>query len=434
MSLLCLPADVWLAVPLGRRDIGSLALTCRDMRLAMVGVLCARGVRVPQSQSSALADALWAKLLSLRLGGMPRRYGIQEGRLPELAVPRFRWLSSLTLHHCRLPADRPFWPEVFAACPRLKAVTVVGDFFLSNYGVDVNHAVDLLAHGAPRLERLDMEGNWLVIHPDFWSGRPTGVTAATARAYSHPAVQSSTLRHLRAACKQVPVGVDAPLASLDIDEPSEPPFLVSRMGPRTLAHVERMVWRHAWPRFDAGLLGGFGRLRDLEVHIGAATNPERMSRCLDSLRGLPRCLRRLDLRLDIWAMRTYEGDIRWGRPLQHLDALEDLGIEMLFPPTTVGELLAGWLGAGGAARRVQVEFKEPVCRGYEHAIQNLVEELDVDPEDDSVVELQEAWAEASRPVPPDGLCAWLHRHPDARAVVRGLKDRLACAHPRATIL
>ena len=434
LSLLSLPVDVWLSVPLDRRDFGSLALTCRDMRAAVATVLCARGLRASQTDAPALADPRWSTLLSLRLRGMPRRYGVQDSRLPELVAPRFQWLASLTLHHCRLPADRPFWPEVFVACPRLKRVTVVGDFFMGNYAVDVNHAADLVAHGAPRLERLDMEGNWMIIHPRFWTpAEPADILQATTRVYSHPAVESTTLRHYRAACKQVPLGVNAPLVSLHIDEPSEPPFVVSRMGPRTLEHVERMVWRHGWPKFDAGLLGAFRRLRDLEVHIESATSPARMTRCLDSLCGLPTSLRRLSVHLDIWAMRTYEDDIRWGEPLRHLHLLESLEVEMLFPPSTVGDLLAGWLGAGEAVRRVQAAFKEPVCRGYEHAIQQLVEEEDVDPEDDSVVELQDAWREAARPVANDGLLAWLHRHPGARVVVRGLKDRLECAHPRAAI-
>lgn len=403
----------------------------------MAAVLCARGIRVPQADSCHLADdPRWAALLSLRLRGMPRRYGVQEDLLPQLAVPRLSWLTSLTLHHCRLPEDRPFWPEVFAACPRLKAVTVVGDFFLGNYSVDVGHSVDLMVHGAPRLESLDMEGNWLVIHPDFWDTRSAKfdeILEATVRAYSQQMVGSSTLRHFRNACKQVPVGVDAPLVSLDIDEPTEPPFVVSRLGPRTLEHVERMVWRHTWPKFDAGLLGGFRRLRDLEVHIAAATSPGRMAQCLDSLRGLPTCLRRLAVHLDIWAMRTYDDAIDWGGPLQHLGALEDLEIDMLFPPSTVEDLLGGWLGAGGCIRRVRVAFKECVCCGYEDAIQNMIQELDVDPGDEAIIELQEAWREASRPVSGDGLCEWLRRHPGARAVVRGLGDRLRCDHDRATI-
>lgn len=442
-----LPREVWLNVPLDAKDACALASTCRDLRAAMAAARCARGLSTPQADLPALLPLLvgrWAALQALRVRGVPRRYGgtLPDARQPGLPVPSgLAALRCLTLHHCRMPEHvpaRPFWAEVFAACPRLKSVAVVGDYFLGNYARDVNHAIDLVVHGAPLLERLDLEGSWLVFRPRA-GDEDTEVGRAVARVAAQAPVRSSTLRHYRAACKQAPVGVDAPLLeAMDVEEPADPPYLAcaARLGPGTLAGLRRLTWRQCWPAFDAARLGAFSALRELDIHLGSACDPARASACLRTLSGLPRSLRRLALHLDVWRLRPPDpptSDIAWGRPLQHLDALEELDVRMLFPPSSVGELLAGWLGAGPGLRLAAAAFEEPVCRGYEYAIRQLIEEDEVDPDDEIIDELRLAWERACQPVPGEGLAAWLDARPGGRAAVRGLGDRLACAHPRALI-
>lgn len=435
--LLSLPTELWLHIPLDRQDLGALALTCRQLRDAVAGVLCAKGVSVGQSSASVLSERRrWEKILSLRVHGMPRRYGIPESKLPVLEPLRLGWLTSLTLHHCHLPrGGSPFWPAVFEYCPRLTSVSVTGDFFMGNYADDLNHTADLVVHGAPRLHRLDVQGNWLVIHPLGWTAELDDILKATARVYGMKPVESTTLRYYRAACKQAPLGVDAPLDTLEIEEPSEPPYVVARMGPLVKQHVQKMTWKHSYPSFDAGLLAPYQALRALDLQIDGSTTPARLNHCLKTLAGLPRGLRNLTMKLELWAMRTLETDIVWGRPLQHLDALETLDIRMLFPPSSVAGLLGEWLGAGGPSlRRVEVTFEEPVSRGYEYAIQHLIQEEEADPEDEIVTELREAWARAEQPVAGGHLSAWLLRHPGATAVVRGMRQRFTCDHPRAEVV
>lgn len=440
MKLSALPADVWLDIPLGRSDMAALALTCRDLRAAMIAVACARGMRVQQPDVAHVMTPRWHALSDLVVRGLKRRYSVRAELVPPmpplLVLPMLR---SLSLDHCHLPSDRPFWPATLECCPRLASVKIDGDFFRSNYAADLNHAVDLLVHGAPRLQRLEMTSNWMVIQPRGHRGRAVRLSdeatlRAIDRACSLPPVASATLRHYRSSLKQAAFAVDAPLVSLDIEEPYEPPFVVSRLGEVTLGSVERLVWRQSWPNFDGHLLSGFQRLADLELHIDLASSDKYINKCIDSLRGLPRRLRRLVLRMDMLSLGLQGTDFAWGCPLQHLDALRELDIRMLFPPSSLPQLLGGWMGAGASVREVRVAFDEPVSSAYESAIAQLLEEEEADPEDDTVLELREAWEDAAQGVGGDSLSLWLDRHPAARATVCGLRDRFACGHPSATVL
>lgn len=431
MKMDALPLDVWASVPLRRRDMAALAGTCRHLRDAMTYVACVRGIRVRPATVAQAGTPRWQELRALEVCGTSLRYG---GPLePRIPVPAFGRLVGLTLMHCRLVPG--FWPAVFAACPALRHVVTKADFYADSYAEDVHHAADLVTHGAPRLESLDMEGGWMVVsaRPALAGQEPSAMAAAARRVGTMPPVASCTLRRYRSACRQVPLAVDAPLDSLAIDEPTDPPpgvaHVVCRMGPRTVAHTRQLTWRHGPAGFDASWLRAFARLRDLDIQVDSVTCAARLGRWLATLAGLPGAVQRLVLRLDTWRMRTYDVDVPWGAPLRHLDGLETLRVEMSFPPATVGDLLCGWLGAAGAVRRVVAEFDEPAAKGYEDAILDLLHEgggFDTE----EIAELRDAAARAAAAVCPAGLHAWLERHPGAVARVTGLGGRLASQHPR----
>lgn len=427
--------DVWadhLAPLLGQRDLASLAACCADLRATMDRVRCRRGIRVRHERVDILADPRWATLARVDVRGMPWRYVTRL--LPPLrldCVVGLVHLRALHLHHPRMPPD-PVWPTVFAACPGLREVKVVGDFYMHNYAQDVGHCTDLVVHGAPRLERLDLEGGWLVIFPRGMTSEAPGIQAAIRRMRDTPPVVSGTLRSFRTACKQVPIGVDAPLQCLEIDDTAYPPLAIERMGPVTRAATECVTWKTSWPHCDARHLAGFTGLSSADIHLGFMSRAARASEALRSLAHLPRTLRRVTLRLDLWLMAPEDSEVEWGAPLAHLQRLEDLDVEVTFPPLTVAELVAGWMGAGGAAlRRVRARFQATAAAPLEREFDRLAED-GACLEDETMVELLDGMARVSGRVDPGPLTAWLDRHPGATAVIKGLHDRLECDHPRCS--
>jgi len=437
-GLLALPYDLWPLLGLGQRDLCSLAMCCRELRAMAGAALMAQGVRVPQRLCGTLAEARWQPLEALTLHAFPRRYGPLPAaytycQIPALVLPRLR---RLRLEHCRLPAG--FWPQVFAGCPALEDVSVVCDYFLANYAEDVHHTADLVCAGARQLRRLDIEGGWLVMYPTPLPTPFEDARKATWRVYDMAAVPCSALKEYRLANQQAPVPVDAPLERLEINEPQQAPFSAPRMGPLTLASTRHLRWKTSADTMDAGMLSGYSNLDTLEVIVESAYTAARLTKCLGTLTGLPRGLRALRLRLDIWLLRRYPHNIGWGEGLRHLDRLEDLEIDMPFPPSTTEVLLSRWMGAGagtadGCLRRVRVSFDETAGRGYEEELDRLLVHEEADPGDESVVALREEWARATAPMPADGLMRWLADHPLATVTVVNL-PQLTARHPRLAVL
>lgn len=430
VSLASLPVDVWAHFDLTQRELAAVAMCCRELRTVADLLLASRGIRLKQLHGRVLEQPRWAMLQSLSLHGIPRRYGklphnTSVPPLPLVALPRLR---RLRMEHCRLPPG--FWKHVFDTSPALVDVSVVCDYFLANYAEDVHHAADLVEHGAKQLRRLDMEGGWLVMYPTPVPTSFHEVQQATARVYRMPAAPSATLTHFRMANQQAPLPVDAPLDTLEIHEPHQPPFVAPRMGPLSKASTAKLVWKCACSAMDAIMLAGFTGLRSLDILVDAASTSERLSKCLDTLQHLPRGLQRLSLRLDTWMLRTYYHDIRWPSSLRHLDDLRELVIDMLFPPATAEALLGHWMGAGGSSlRSVRLAFDETAGRGYEEEIDRMLVYEEADPEDERIAELRDRWHAATAPLQCARLVEWLDAHPRVTVAVRNM-PQIACAHDR----
>lgn len=429
--------DLWaeLSKSLRQRDLAALAMCSRALRASARRALeCREMLRVRHDRARAMATA-YALAAGLAVRGFPRRYGQAAieamGLLSLPAMPRLRRLE---LHHPCLPPDVAFWPTVFEQCPSLRHVRFIGDFFMSNYAADVRHVVDLMTRGVPQLESLDIEGNWLVIKRVEDRTANRRLTELIELINGLAPVRSTTLRRLRHSCRQVPLGVDAPVTDLSIDEQNERPLLLGRrMGPATMATVTKLKWRGYWPGFDAGIMGAMAALRDADIAVLSASDPYRLARCLATLQGLPRGLRRLKLDMDTWPMRTGDSAIAWPSPLGHLDRLERLELTMLFPPDTAVALLGGWLGAGQSVRSAVMRFREPATRSIESEISRLKVDEEADSEDETVLELAEMWARAVQPVSGRQLGAWLDAHPSATATVHNFAT-LQCSHPRCRLL
>lgn len=430
MRVTDLPPDVWVHVPLGQRDMQRVAVTCRALREAMRRVRCVRGLHLRQSHVDAALD-LWAPHIRKLLVSGSMRRGIISRQWPSPLppLPACVCLRDLELRHVYLPARRGFWAEVFRACPVLERVRVTGDYVLRSYATDVHHATDLVELGAPRLRELDIEGGWLVMYPAPSPTEFHDIVQAAERAYTLPPVASDTLRTYRAACKQAPVGVDAPLHSLVIEEPHQAPLIAARMGPRTYASTAELTWKVGWPVLDPGLVARFGALRSLDLVVSAVASAERVSAACTSLAALPATLTRLRLAFDMWQMRAMDSVVQWGRPLAHMHALRDLEVRMLFAPCTVAELLSGWLGAP-ALRFATARFDEAPSDGFEARLARLQED-GVASDDELVQEIHERWDAASEPVATAGLHAWLAANPLARVRVRCL-PYFRSPHPRVT--
>lgn len=434
-----LPPELWGAIGahLRERDVAALALCSTSMRIAAREAFAARKALRVRHSRAAEAAAACPDAQGLVVHGFPRRYSTVTGSAvlgvlgPLPGMPR---LLSLELHHPRLPTAPGFWPAVFAGCPLLRRVKFIGDFFISNYGPDVEHVIELLTHGAPRLQDLDIEGGWLVLYRLHQSTvdmdpRLAHVVKTLAQM---PPVQSTTLRRLRHACHQVPLGVDGPVEDLYVDEQYGGPPLVGRLGPRTLASVTRLTWRARWPACDAGALGAMAALRDADISLFDTSTPDKVHDALRGLASLPRGIRRLALHLDMWLMRTAASDVQWPEDaLAHLDQLERLEVSMLFPPDTVDRLLGQWMGAGPSVRAVSLRFSQSATCALEQEIARLVEEA-VSSDDEPMGELQRRRSRAACRVDGTGLAAWLDARPSAVATILGLPD-LCCAHPRCCV-
>ena len=443
-ALETLPDGVLLhvAAMLRQRDLAALACVSSSMRRTAHAAMQLRDVlRVRQDRVADVAKR-YGDARGLDVRGFPRRYGqAAMDAMGLLAPPAMPALARLELYHPRLAPGTPFWPTVFAGCPLLRHVLFTGDFFMPHYAADMRHVVDLMQHGAPVLESLDIEGGWMTI------GRLNAASAADAHlaAMLHlvrhaPAVKSSTLRRLRHACHQVPMGVDAPVQHLHVDDQFDRPLVLgSRMGPTTLATVSTLRWHAHWPGFDAHALARMPALRDVHICVSSATTPRRMEACLATLSGLPAGLRRLTLDLDIWSMRAADSAIAWPASLAHLPGLVALEIRMLFAPHTVDSLLGGWLGAGPSVRTAVLRFRESAAGHIDSEIGRLCQEhqeygCSGDPDDGGEMDrLAELLERASRPVPGDGLARWLDRRPAATADVHNLPT-LLCAHPRCHVV
>lgn len=425
--------DLWLELSrwLEQRDLAALAVCSRATRKAARYAMERRDLlRVRHCLAEAATDAC-PGATGLDVRGLPRRYGQAAWQAtPPLRLPALLNLRRLELHHPRLPSDAAFWPAVFEQCARLRHVVFIADFFLANYAVDVRHVADLVTHGAPRLETLDIEGSWLIIQR-VWDETPQNAALAQVikRVQEAPPVRSATLRRLRHFCRQVPLGVDSPLLThLAVDDQSERPPLATRMGPATMAAVTDLAWRGYWPGFDAAAVAGMTALRHADISV-LATTPYRLARCLRTLGCLPAGLRRLTLDLDTWPMGTGTSDIEWPSPLAHLEHLEHLEVSMRFPPDSVLALLAGWLGAGPSVRTAVLRFRDSSTRFIESEMRRLREEEEAATDDEGLMELADQWERVQRPAHAFGLSVWLDARPQATATIHNF-PALRCPHPR----
>lgn len=430
------PAEVWAIVAsfLDQKDVAAMSLACRDLRDKMHDVFLHVGVTVRQESMHAIVTTpKFRDLTTLTVLGRSSASPWQlAGAVPPgafLRPPPFRNLVSLTLVYPRYPTTGTFWKCVFDESPALRHVTTLGDFNVSAYASQVGHHADLVRLGAPRLNTLDIQGGWLVIYPTPYSmSAHADIAAAVAAVHKVPPVASRTLRKYRAACRQVPIGVDAPLDTLVIDETHDPPHLLSLMGPLTARSTRTLVWTSFWPNVESLAIGRFSGLESLDLTVESASSPATVSECIRALHALPPGLRRLRVQFDMWVMRARDSRIDWGRPLGHL-RLEALELRLLFPPDTTPELLSGWLGVR-SARLVDLEFREPTSRGWESRLDAMLLDDLVDAEDSVVMDVQDRIEHAMRPMCSEGLEAWLDAHPEATVVIKGLGPRLRCSHAR----
>lgn len=431
MLLTDLPEDVLVAI-LGklllRCDLAQLGRCSKQLARLTHEVLEKRGL-VMRSKHAALLPA-WTGAGTLLIRGTPRRYS----RGPQTALPLlppFANLTSLHLRHCRMPAGQRFWAHVFEACPRLHTVGVVNDFFVGNYASDVHHCLDLALCGAHRLKSLDIEGSWMVLYPvQTISPGMEDAHAAVTRAHALPPVATSTLEVYRTTCRQVPLAVDSPcMRRLVVDERHEPPLVLDRMGPMTRASCRELVWKVSGAVFDGAQLRSFRQLASLDLRIDTS-KADRASQCLAALAHLPCSLRCLKLVLDTWLMSWDDSGVAWGRPLEHLHALEQLHIEVRAPPKTVPDLLAHWMGAPPAGlTRVGLAFMEDVDAQFEYEI---TRQLSYDADAPDVAHVRSRWDTAAAPIDPMPLLIWLEAAPRCHLAVHNL-GALDVRHPRVTL-
>lgn len=436
--MLCgLPHDVWplIASHLGQADIARLAMTCRTLCMAMDHAWS--GVSVAVDQGAILHVPPQVTHVEIMCRAM-ERYGV--------AIPPPRMLDTgdfasmarlrrLALRHCRLPAAHGqggFWASVFSGCPHLEDVKVMGDFYLTNYAANVRHAMDLMTLGAPRLRRLDVEGGWLVMYPvglepsDF-----PAIVEATKLAYSMPPVSSSVLQHFRAACMQVPMGVDARLTSLEINEPQQRPLVIDKLGPLTFASTKHIVYKAPELVFDACVLGRFRALETARVCLNACRT-EQFNAKLSTLAGLPTSLTSLTLDLDTWPLRFpgFEDAWTWSSPLSHLTQLRDLTLNIYLMPTyRAGQILGSWLGAGPSVRSVSLTIKRSLESWCDDELA-IMRDVGADSDDDSVQLILDHRERCATPAAATELHAWLAAHPLCTCELRGLA--ISTPHPRVT--
>lgn len=431
MSVHHVPTDAWFAIAdhLAQRDVVSLGMTSRHFRDMMRDILTFKGVSLRLRDQHVAARYPGAR--SLTIVGRAARCWNDPPPLA-LSLPRaMPFLERLAIGRARLPAG-PFWKTVFETCPMLQHVSLMTNFDVTNYATDVQHHMDLHTIGAPRLKSLDTEGGWMILYPPPVEPHPQpaidAAFAAIRRVNAMEAVPSSTLRTYRVACRQAPVGVDAPLDFLDIEERFDPPYIVSRMGPLTLRTTKRLRWKTYWPTVDASLLAGYIGLDTLDLVIEAAHTAWRLSKCLRTLDALPRSLKNVSLTVEAYSGLVMWDDVKWGTPLAHL-SLDSLKIRMT-SPHTIHELLTSWMGA--TAKRIFIEFDEPESAGWDRLLHKLLVEDLAHVEDESVLAAQYRRDRSVEPIDPSGLDAWLEAHPDSMVTIRGLGGRLRTAHPRCT--
>lgn len=437
--MLCaLPHDVWalIAPHLEQKDIANLAMTCRSLSMAMDQAWAGISICVDQGRILDLPPAATDVYIDCRA---MQKYGvaIPPPRMMDTADFGFlRRLQRLAMRHCRLPpvhGDGGFWSSVFASCPHLEDVQVMGDFYLCNYAHNVRHAMDLVTMGAPRLKRLDMEGGWLVMYPaDVPNPDFPSIVEASRLAYSMPPVPSRVLQHYRAACMQVPMGVDAPLTSLEINEPQQPPLIIDKLGPLTFASTKHIVYKAPELVFDASRLGRFTALETARVRLVACRTGQ-FNNKLATLAGLPASLTSLTLDLDTWHMRYpgFEDAWNWASPLSHLTQLRDLTLNIYFVPSyQAGQLLGTWLGAGPSVRTVRLEVKRSLTSWCDDELARLQDE-GATSDDESVQFIRDHRARCAHPAAAAELHAWLAAHPACTCELRGLT--VATPHPRVDV-
>lgn len=395
------------------RDVARLGACTRWLRAAMLDVLCRRGLVVWDRHARTIfTHECWAEVRRLTVRGVSRRlFHGPYVTVPLPSMPLAR-LDTLVLTHCRLPVGQPFWPAMFDACPVLADVRVTTDFFASEYASDVRHHMDLMTLGVPRLKRLDVDGEWMVVYPvnAVAAGQQDIYDAVMAVQALRP-VKSSTLERVRMACRQAPITIDSTaLQSAVVHEPHEKPLVVSRMGAGSRESCHHLDWRASWEVFDAAALAPFRSLTHLTIRLEAG-RAVRVSRCLATMTNLPPTITHFRLVVDSWLMNYDDSRVEWGEPLAHLTRLRELDVEMKFPPSTVAVLLGRWMGAGASVRRARASFLETIDREFQNTIEWLIEDHG-EHADDAVDEVRQAWKDASRPLGAGPLLAWLNHRPE----------------------
>lgn len=402
-----------LAANLDAKDVARVGACSKWLRAAMLDVLCRKGLVVRDVHATTIfSNECWAPLRRLTVRGISRRlFHGPYTAVPLPARPLAR-LDTLVLTHCRLPVGQPFWPAMFDACPMLRDVRTSTDFFATEYASDVRHHIDLLVVGVPRLTRLDVEGEWMVVYPvNAVAAGEQDIYEAVTDVQALRPIASTTLEYFRMACRQAPITIDCTaLRHAVVTEPHEKPLVVSRMGPGCHAACVRLDWRACWQVFDAAALAPFRCLEHLTIRLEAG-RAVRVSGCLATLTNLPPTITNLRLIVDSWLMGYDDSHVEWGEPLAHLTRLRELDVEMKFPPSTIATLLARWMGAGASVRRARASFLQTIDREFQNAIEWLIEDHG-EHADDAIDEVRQAWREAGRPLGVGPLISWLDARPE----------------------
>ncbi len=378
-------------LPLPQKDLLAVRAVSQGCRLAAETVLAQTGIALRLATNAEALRVLhsprWRQLRALTLRGISLRLLCVLGTppVPALPAPHLPRLASLDVAYVQLPLG------FLGAFPALQSLKLTADFFVSTYADALALAREALQL-APRLRTLDFVGKGVTLLSHHLHDSPLRHDVEALRDL---VLESNTLARLGLRGGQVAglARVDAPLEEATIDEGGGGPrTTLEAASPRVHAHLKNLTWTtssNALPALRP--CAALARL-DVDVRVDPRTNPADAVRALGL--ALPGgSLRRLRVALDYGYVDADSLVVRWpGDALAHLRNLQDLYVEVSFPPRGADVLEEYLWGAPETVERVHLVSRETRCHQLREELRQLLEDDEADPEDDDVFELSAAIA------------------------------------------
>ncbi len=269
-----LTADILLLFKLNSRDAARLASTSKTMNALVTDMWCLQGIAPSQRLSHAVLSqrggTRWRHLKKLRIWSLwfPEDFHYQWTTFPT-QLPHLEELVLEKTTHPSMP-----WSEVLASLPSLHTLSITARLCATSTN-NLEGLKNALLAAAPVVKTLKIKCEGLVVYlrerPSLGLGLAEDLFFHTIKSlYNVPIPSSETLVTYHNIGQQLaPLGVNAPLRELFIEEGDKGPGGLCNIGPRCNHTLETLRLEANETRLPHGVRRRFTKVTtvDLRIHV-----------------------------------------------------------------------------------------------------------------------------------------------------------------------